>query len=203
MVRHFIFLIAVFGSLICKAQLSERVPGKGLLRAQANIAAGKLLAYNQGSIYVAGDLAYYLDTHTSLRGDGFYFINAMHVGADRKLLVNHGWFTGVLFHLPTGGNLDPFVGFQPGMAITQLIDTYSVNETEDSTALSRVTGSPLVSMLAGLHYYAPKFFHFFATVRYVNGTHLGNTGKYYLDELRFSFGLGFHLSTIRKQKAPY
>lgn len=157
-----------------------------------------MLSYNQGSIYLCGDLEYYLDSKTSLRGESFYFINATNKSAVENLVMNHSIFSGVMFHLPTKGNLDPFFGIQPGLSLTQLqSDFYDYNIQESFTVKSKPAASPLLSAMAGLQYYAPKFFHLFANVRYVRGTHLGNTGSYNLDEVRFTFGLGFNLALIK------
>lgn len=197
-VRSFILLLLF--PFIVNAQISdkERVPKKGLLRAQANIATGKLLAYNQGSIYVCGDLEYYLDSKTSLRGEAFYFINATNKGAHQKLIMNHSIFSGAMFHLPTKGNLDPFFGIQPGLSLTQIESSFFDQNVQESFAIkSKLAASPLLSAMAGIQYYAPKFFHLFANIRYLNGAHLGNTGKYNLEEIRFTFGLGFNLALLK------
>lgn len=200
MVKQNVLLMALLFPILIYAQLNEkeRVPKKGLLRAQANIATGKMLSYNQGSIYVCGDLEYYLDAKTSLRGESFYFINATNKTAEQKLIMNHSIFSGAMFHLPTKGNLDPFIGIQPGLSITQIqSDFFDSNVQEIFEVKSTLTASPLLSAIAGLQYYAPKYFHLFANVRYVKGAHLGNTGRYNLDEMRFTFGLGFNLSFIK------
>jgi hypothetical protein len=199
MVKRALFILLFF---IAKSGFSqqgekEQYIRKGLLRAQGNIASGKMLAYNQGGIYICGDLEYYLDNVTSLRGETFYFINATNKNVPEKLLMNHSTFSGVLFHAKTKGGLDPFIGLQPGIAITQMQSQYPVGE-DFTDYPSKVTASPLFSGLVGINYYAPKFFHLFLNARYIKGTHLGNTGTYNLDEIRFSFGLGFNIHTQRK-----
>jgi len=198
MVIRFLFISFLIFPLYCYSQTNEKLVRKGLLRAQANITTGKMLSYNQGSIYVCGDIEYYLDANTSLRGDGFYFINAINKNADQILTMNHSFFSGSIFHLTTKGNLDPFIGIQPGLSFNQLQSiVFDNNLQERFLVKSYLAASPLLSAIVGLQYFAPKYFHLFANVRYVKGTHLGNIGRYNLDELRFSFGLGFNLSLIK------
>jgi hypothetical protein len=173
---------------------NQSVIRNGLLRAQANIASGKMIHYNQGSIYVCGDLEYYLDNKTSLRGEGFYFFNATNKDADVKLIMNHSIFSGVLFHIPTKWNIDPYFSVLPGLALTQVEQQISGTPF---VIKSNPDVSPLISPVLGIQYFAPKFFHLFANVRYIKGMHLGNTERYQLDEVRFTFGLGFNLALIK------
>lgn len=187
-----LFFVFFFSSLLYSQNPS--IIRNGLLRAQANIASGKMIRYNQGSIYVCGDLEYYLDNKTSLRGEGFYFFNATNKDADVKLIMNHSIFSGVLFHVPTKCNIDPYFSVLPGFALTQVEQQISGTPF---VIKSNPDVSPLIAPVLGIQYFAPKFFHLFANVRYVKGLHLGNTVRYKLDELRFSFGLGFNLSLIK------
>lgn len=194
MVKRVLFPLLIFLSALRLWGQNQNLISKGLLRAQANIAMGRMMHYNQGSIYVCGDLEYYLDSKTSLRGEGFYFVNATNKNAPVKLTMNHSIFSGVMFHLPAKWNLDPYFSVLPGLALTQVEQQLSALPL---LIKSNADISPLIAPVLGIQYFAPKFFHLFANVRYVKGLHLGNTVRYQLDEFRFSFGLGFNLSLIK------
>lgn len=172
----------------------------GLLRAQATLAPGVMLSHNVSNIYVHGNLEYYLDRHTSIRGDGFYFISSL---SDQKPFVHHhSWLAGGAYHFgkTTGeksegyrGHFDPYIGLSAGMAFTQSEITNVLILPGDHQSLKV---NPLYSPCIGFNFYAQRIFHLFGEVRFVGGKHFPDYHQAVsLDELRFSFGLGWNLKT--------
>jgi len=71
-----------------------------------------------------------------------------------------------------------------------------VSGTESFMMYTAVTkANPLMSEVIGFNYYGDKYFHLFAELRLVQGNHMSTYSKpQSLNELRFSFGLGFNLN---------
>ncbi len=77
------------------------------------------------------------------------------------------------------GRLDPWVGFQPGLALTRAVD-----------GPARV--SPVASVAVGSNFLVSSLFHFFVEGRQMLGRHLTDeVATVSLNEARLSFGLGF------------
>jgi hypothetical protein len=67
-----------------------------------------------------------------------------------------------------------------------------------STGASSV--NPLISTAFGFNFYFQRWFHLFGEVRYISGKHLSDaTTPLSLNELRFSFGLGWNINLIKKK----
>lgn len=140
-------------------------------------------------IYIGGFLEYFPEKNISLRGDGFFSITDG--GNVVKFNANHQVFAGVNRYFDLGSNFQPYIGFQPGLA-------YFVPEDSVMMGMELKQGepslNPLLSLNAGGVFWLSDYFNFFAELRYVKGTALGNSHVRYLDELRFSIGLGFHIN---------
>lgn len=159
----------------------------GLLRAQATISFGKLINLKQASLYLQGNIEYYVNNTISSRGDIFYYLKSN----DESLLeLNHQLFAGTSYHFKTKGNFNPYIGFQPGIAITQSSEVPNIYFTKANTTLT-----PLLSPVIGFNYYASNWFHLFIEGRYVYGKHISNYPPLNISEVRLSFGLGFNIST--------
>lgn len=145
--------------------------------------------HSVSNVYIHGDLEYYTSNKISIRGESYFFMNGLK--GDRIFAYNHSTFTGINYHFPTRNKIDPYIGFQPGLAMSQkAIDT----EELGSESYRNTIYSPLFSGLVGVNFYADKFFHVFANVRYVNGNLLSTySSPVSLNEIRVSFGLGFNL----------
>lgn len=194
MVRALIIVLLLVPGTMAGQESDESTatfnPHKGMWRAQATISLGQ----KRGGfthMYLHGDLGYHLTDQVELRGEGYYFLNTL--GDTTAFEYNHQLMAGALFHFETDGSIDPYMGIQPGVAFS-LSSAECPDDTQDALEWQCVPSTnPIFSFVAGANYYAPKLFHLFAQVRYVRGVHLGEHLPVHLDELRFSFGLGFNI----------
>lgn len=172
-----------------------------LLAVTATISPGIMLRPVISNIYFQGTIEYYTEDRISLRTDGYYYINT--IEDYKPFKKNHSLFIGGSYHLFEKSQFDPFIGFQPGIAMSQKAasDVCLPDERIDMCAESNITYNPLISGIIGFNYYAKKTFHLFAGVRYINGRHLSNSPVLLnLDEIRFSFGLGLNIRTKKDKK---
>lgn len=172
---------------------------KGLIRAMATISPGVLLEAKMNTISLHGNFDIYIDEDISLRSDGYYYMNTL--DDEKPLVFNHSVFSGASYHFKTSSHIDPYIAFQPGIAIARSYGPYVItktnqaNPTDDDRAQYKTTADPLLSGVVGFNYYASKLFHLFIESRYVFGTHLSDApGPTSLSEIKFSFGLGFNLN---------
>jgi len=209
-------LIGVICLFICvitaKAQEEKsQYIRKGLLRSMATISPGIMLKENVSTISLHGTLEYYLADNVSLRGDSYYFLNGKK-NYGRGLIIpddlysiafNHVTFSGASYHFKTKSHFDPYIAIEPGISIAQA----SEKCPPDVTCLLPVwektyetTANPLISTALGFNFYFQKLFHLFGEARYISGKYLSNApSPLSLNELRFSFGLGFNLNLIKKK----
>lgn len=124
-----------------------------------------------------------------LRGDGFYFLNSF--GDRPRFSMNHQLFAGAFYRF-SNKNFQPYIGLQPGVAYSQSNEIGTFN-SETSKVEYQKTFNPVFSAVGGVELYASKLFYMFAETRYIMGKHKSNGFPVFLDELRFSFGLGFHI----------
>ncbi|HEY1040984.1 MAG TPA: hypothetical protein VGF30_16330 [Bacteroidia bacterium] len=169
--------------------IDEPVVKKGLLRATLTFATGYMPANKLNNLYLTGNVEYYTDKKISLRGDGNYFFNSMN--GDKTLKQNHSFYGGAAYHFAKG-NFDPFVGLQTGLALTQC------GIVQQGGPERAVAYNPLISPIAGFNYYASRWFHLFINARYNIGKHLADDAIIPLNELSFSFGLGFNINTSKR-----
>lgn len=178
-----ILLLFLYGMNL-SAQENETVAGKGLFRTTLTFATGYMPANKLNNLYLTGNIEYYVDDRISLRGDGMYFFNSMN--GDKTLQENHSIYSGAAYHFAKK-QFDPFVGLQTGLAYTQR------GIMAQGVAAGATAFNPLISPIAGFNYYAPKWFHLFINARYNVGKHLADDSIIPLNELSFSFGLGFNI----------
>jgi hypothetical protein len=173
----------IFICLLCVgycASAQQKISKKHFLKANLTISPGFLLEQKVTNLYLHGHLEYYPEEKISLRGDSYLYLDSQQ---EELFSQHHSLFLGGFYHF-LKGKADPFVGFQPGMSISQLPGV----ATEEKTAVL-----PLLSVIAGMNYFVSKYFNFFASARYLKGTYQQSTFPFAVDEIRFSAGLGFNL----------
>ena len=175
---------------------------KGLVRSMATIASGTMLKQNVSTISIHGTLEYYISDNISIRGDSYYFLQSKHnygyVIPDPYFFeFNHSTFSGASYHFSTKNHFDYYLAIEPGIGITK-----RAGGVDCQAWLCEPSGSssvnPLFSSAFGFNYYFQKLFHLFGEARYIAGKHLSEAQTpLSLNELRFSFGLGFNLSVFK------
>lgn len=163
---------------------------KGLLRASLSYSIGLMTSNTISNVYVTGNMEYYADSKISVRGDSYFFVNSLE---DNKYLKqNHQLYFGACYNFQARSHFDPFIGLQPGVAYVQINPLYGIKDP--------ATFSPLASAVTGLNYYADRWFHIMLNVRYTMGRHLDEVALFDLNEVSFSFGLGWDLDVLRHKK---
>jgi len=122
-----------------------------------------------------------------LRGDGFYFMGSQ--GDRPRFTMNHQVYAGAFYRF-SNMSLQPYAGFQPGIAYSQSSE-YGVPD-ESGNLVYKKTVNPVGSIAAGVDFFGEKVFFLFAETRYIFGKHTSDSYPIFLDEWRLSFGLGFH-----------
>lgn len=163
---------------------------KGALRSSGAISPGLMKNGDGVNIYLHGNFDFFLSEHFSLRGDGFYYVTT--TGGFNTFVKNHQLFSGFSFHGKPQG-FSPYAGMLMGLSFTQLNNPGIVYDPD-------VMGvCPVASPHAGFNFYGEKYFHIFAEARYVVGRHFPeHRSPVSLNELRFSFGLGWNINTMKK-----
>ena len=182
MVKYFLILF-VCSSTFAQSDFSKR----GQLQGSATFAVG-MMRDNVQNAYLHGFLRFFPEENISMRGDTYYFFNS--ISEAKPLRQNHQLFAGGFYHF-TSTAIDPYIGFQPGLALSARAD--SIADLNGELVPSSNFVNPLTSLVAGFNYFGGKHFSLFLEMRYVRGIHLGNSWPKYLDELRFSFGLAFQV----------
>lgn len=131
----------------------------------------------------------FLKNRIHMRGDAYYFISSF--GDRPRFDMNHQVYMGAFYHF-TETKLQPYVGFQPGIAISRSSEYETLNSVSGELE-AKIGVNPVGSLGAGVSYYGEKIFFLFIESRYIFGKHKTNSYPVYLDELRFSFGLGFFI----------
>lgn len=147
-----------------------------------------LLTENTTSLSAHGYLGF-LQDRIELRGDLFYLINQY--GDRPRFDMNHQLFAGAFYHF-RDKSLQPYVGFQPGLAMSRSSEFQTV-DPETGDARAKIGVNPLASGILGVSYHANRFFFCFLETRYIMGKHKSDTYPVHLDEWRFAFGLGIFL----------
>jgi hypothetical protein len=122
------------------------------------------------------------------RGEAFYFLNSF--GDRPRFSMNHQIYTGAFYHF-TESSFQPYVGFQPGIAISQSSE-YGALNSDTQTLEYKVAANPVGSVAGGFDFFGEKLFFLFIETRYIFGKHKADTYPVFLDEWRFSFGLGLY-----------
>lgn len=147
------------------------------------------LTENTRTTQLQGYIAYKPNSgRIELRGDGFYFLNS--IGDRPRFTINHQLFAGAFYKF-SDNQLQPYLGFQPGIAYSQSSEFGSLNELTGEVSAKK-TINPIGSFAGGIDFFAEKLFFCFIETRYIFGKHKSDTYPVFLDEFRVSFGLGFH-----------
>ncbi len=189
MVNKILLILIVLPNFMFSQENETQIADKGLLRAMGIMSFGQLTNHKQTNLYLTGNLEYFTNPTITARGDVYYYLKS---GEKQMLNQNHQLFAGASYHFTTHSKLIPYLGIQPGIAITQSNEV-SINMKNE------VSITPLVSGVAGFNYFATNWFHLFIDGRYVSGKHLSNNTPISLNEFRLSFGLGFNLNVLKKK----
>lgn len=207
MLKKIIILAFICFSFEVKSQeISGQYIHKHLVRSTLAIVPGYMFKDNLSNVYINGNVEYYLDNVISFRGDGNYMMGSTGFSEDSiGLKNNHSLMLGPVFHFQTKGHFDPYVIAQPGLAYTSSYrQTYVggfIDEDSKIIVNYKERISPVGTVGLGFNYYFQRFAHLFAETRYVYGTHVSNApSPISLQELRFTFGLGFNLFIIKEKK---
>ncbi len=193
MERKVVLFISIFVHSFFNVSAQDNFQlSSGILRAQGAFAVGRLTESKATQIYIKGDLSYYLDSKVSVRADGFYFVDSQDK-TNKPFDFSHSLFTGLSYHLGNGGAFDPYVGLQPGINFARLgslVTTLPISPNVTSW-------SPVLSGYVGFNYYAPKIFHLFVHMQYIQGRFVNQLNTQSLSEFRISFGLGWNIDVLK------
>jgi YHS domain-containing protein len=189
-VAFIITMLLVVGGACAQSDSTKGFVHKGILRAGLNFAIGKMTAFNISNAYVTGNIEYYADSKISVRGDVYFFANSLN--NNKFIKQNNALYFGSCYNFPTHSHFDPIIGLQPGVALSQL------NPVAGSDVPNPVNIAPIASIITGFNYYAENWFHIQVNVRYTMGKHLDEDGLFQLNEISFSFGLGFNIDVLKK-----
>lgn len=167
----------------------------GMLRAQANISGGYLFQQKTYAPYISANADYYINENFSITSEAWCSFDI--IGMDKTgLRKNFSLFLGMNYHPVKWSRWDPYIGFSAGAGI------HTVNYYKDTIITeSPVQFSPLVGVTAGLNYWVGSIFHFFVQCKFVaGGANSSQYGRTYLEELKFSGGLGWNLKPRKKIK---
>lgn len=181
--KDILMLLLISSSLMATAQEKDR---DWTVDATLAFSPG-FLTENTQTIQLHGYLGYMKD-RIHLRGDGFYYLGAF--GDRPRFDMNHQIYAGAFYHF-TDSRFQPYAGFQPGIAIARSSEYETLVDPVTGETEAKVAVNPLGSGAAGFAYYGEKLFYLFFEGRYIFGKHKANTHPVFLDEMRFSFGLGF------------
>jgi len=198
MIRKLLYSILLV-PLFCYGQGNNHFVDKGLFATKGTLAIGFPSAYSGTNIYINGNMEYYLEQNVSFRGGLSIFMGTS--GADAVFKHNSSLFTGFYYHAKTNNHLDPYIGLEPGVSLTQLKAPdiqFMVLNPQESSYPTRV--SPLISGTIGINYYASTFTHLFIEAKYITGNHTSDIKGVSLNEFRIAFGFGFNFWAIKKKE---
>jgi outer membrane protein W len=182
--KNYITLLFILLTLSIGAQ-EENELKSWRMKAASSFAPG-FLTENTKTIQLQVTLGFIKDK-IELRGDASYFLNSF--GDRPRFSMNHQIFAGAFYRF-SEKKFQPYIGFQPGIAMSQSSEFGSLNATTQELEY-KVSYNPLGSLAAGIDFFGKKWFYLFTEARYIFGKHKSNTYPVYLDEFRLSFGLGF------------
>lgn len=190
---HTVMKKFLFAALLALALQSSAQDGqyihKHLFRSMLTISPALTMSGSGTDIFLHGNIEYYIDSAISVRGDGFFSIRS----AD-GFNVNHSLFSGASYHFHTNSHFDPYIGIEPGVAMIQSTYRDSSLTLDAPDLVDSMRVDPLFSTYVGFNLYAQKYFHLFVEARYVAGKHFATQGApVSLNEIRFSFGLGWNI----------
>ena len=187
-----------FALLVCCSLQAQKdsVIKTGLFRAQANISGGYIFQSKKYAPYISANLDYYINESFSITAETWISFDI--IGMDQiGLRKNYSTFLGLNYHPVRKSRWDPYIGFSAGASI------HTINYFVDTLIReSPVQFAPVVGITTGLNYWVGSIFHFFIQCKFVaGGNNSSQYGRTYLEELKFSGGLGWNLkSGIKKKK---
>jgi hypothetical protein len=194
--RAYLFILLLF-PFIGLSQESKKFVAKGLFSGKGTLAIGLPTAYSGTNMYISGNLEYYLEENISFRGGIWIFLGTS--GAEDLFAKNSTLFTGFYYHFKTKNNIDPFVGLEPGISWTQLKKPDDSSSYPNNISSYPQSISPVVSVAAGINYYATNWVHLFVEAKFVHGVHTSDIPSVSLNEFRIAFGFGFNIWTMKKK----
>lgn len=203
MKRFTIIIPAIAASLFTIAQNDNpKVKYHHTIRTGLSFTPG-FMTNGTNNVYISGSLEYYIADHISISGTSFYFLNSRN-NTYPELKMNHQLYSGFQLHLLKDRAFDPYIGLEPGFAVTQTRAAYPVN-IDAPLVMTPVRDTdiglnPMLSLDAGFNIYAVKFFHLFVNGRYVMGSYLGGPEPYSLNEFMLGFGLGINANFWNRKK---
>lgn len=185
----FVFCLGLFFSTSTIAQNNTVGIDRTKFKASLSFSLG-LLTENTKTTQLQGYFAMRpKESRIELRADAFYFLGS--TGDRPRFSMNHQLFVGAFYRFSDAA-LQPYVGFQPGIALSQSSEFGAFDQTTGNVNYKK-TINPVGSVAGGLDFFAEKLFFMFVETRYIFGKHKSDTYPVFLDEWRFSFGLGFHI----------
>ncbi len=192
-----LIMISLAGFSVCPSQSDTGAfVHKGLFRTEATFTPGIFLKGGLTATYLSGNLEYYFHRNVSFRGDGYYFLG--YLDKEKPFVFNHSVLAGASYHFATKNHWDPYLGFQPGIALSQSNELVTMMDTSHAWVVverkSYASFQPLVSTILGANYYFQKVFHIFGEIRFTNGKHISGFPARSLSDIKLSFGLGFNFN---------
>lgn len=162
----------------------------GVLSASATFTPGIMLNRDRVNYHLHGFAEYHFNRSVSVKSDSYLYLNSpSEEFPDLKMIRSN---FGLFYHLNQmpGGHWDVKIGLLPGV-------TYAENAQFLYGKEIRTTSlAPSLSAAIGFDYFVWKYFHFFSQVSFVHSTLRGLPyGSERMDEMLFSFGLGFQIPT--------
>ena len=185
--KKILTICGVLAVACVNAQHTSGYVDRGLIRLQGNLGASKSPQGGPTNMYLTGDIDYYVSPGISVRGAMYLFLGGF--GEEVSFKDRHQGYLGASFHIPTGRQIDPYVGIQPGYAICRMAPNY----VEPNPAYSTYSIVPMIGVHTGFNYYASRFFNLFAHIQYNHGTAYIPGGAVAMDEVALTFGLGYML----------
>jgi len=186
--RYKNWVLALFCIAITVVGFSQEQERRTTYKAALSFSPG-LLTENTQTTNLHGYFGIRPGGKVELRGDGFYFLNSM--GDRPRFSMNHQLYAGAFYRF-SNKKLQPYTGFQPGIAYAQSSE-YGTIDSNTGELNYKKSVNPVGAVIGGVDFFGEKFFYLFAETRYVFGKHKSDTYPVFLDEWRFSFGLGIHL----------
>ncbi len=122
------------------------------------------------------------------RLDGTYFLG--NSGERPRFSINHQLYLGAFYQFLTSRSIQPYLGLQGGIAYSQSSE-YGTLDTTTGELTYQKTVNPVGSGVLGVDLFAQQGLYGFLETRYILGRHTSDTYPIYLDELRFTLGIGF------------
>ncbi len=184
-----IAIALIIGLSAINVTAQESAPDKIKIKSALSFSPG-FLTENTRTIQLHGYLGLRpKEGRIELRGDGFYYLNAF--GDRPRFTINHQLYAGAFYRF-SDAQLQPYVGFQPGVAYAQSSEYGRLDEVTNTVTYKKSI-NPVGSVATGLDFFGEKLFFMFVETRYIFGKHKSDTYPIFLDEWRFSFGLGLHI----------